>query len=301
MVLRIALILIVICLWLGSRPLSAQEIKATVQVIANPQLTQSNKQVLTTLQTAMQQFINTRKWTEETPTLTEKIEISMFMEVMNINNNDFSTKLQVQVIRPVFGSTYKSTVLNFNDEDAIFSYREFESLDFQDNMNMNDFTSLLAFYVYISLGFDFDSYGEMAGNPYFVKAQNIVNLMAGKDGWNQGDGKGMRNKFYLAENLNNPRFKDLRLLTYTYHRKGMDQFHNNPDAARKEITDAIKKIGDQANLFQNSLLQRTFFTTKWPELVEIYKGATAPEKANIVKLLSTMDPPNSARYEKIKT
>ncbi len=168
-------------------------------------------------------------------------------------------------------------------------------------MNMNDFTSLLAFYVYISLGFDFDSYGEMAGNPYFVKAQNIVNLMAGKDGWNQGDGKGMRNKFYLAENLNNPRFKDLRLLTYTYNRKGMDQFHNNPDAARKEITDAIKKIGDQANLFQNSLLQRTFFTTKWPELVEIYKGATAPEKANIVKLLSTMDPPNSARYEKIKT
>lgn len=301
MVLRIARILIVICLWLGSLPLSAQEIKATVQVIANPQLTQSNKQVLTTLQTAMQQFINTRKWTEETPTLTEKIEISMFMEVMNINNNDFSTKLQVQVIRPVFGSTYKSTALNFNDEDAIFSYREFESLDFQDNMNMNDFTSLLAFYVYISLGFDFDSYGEMAGNPYFVKAQNIVNLMAGKDGWNQGDGKGMRNKFYLAENLNNPRFKDLRLLTYTYHRKGMDQFHNNPDAARKEITDAIKKIGDQANLFQNSLLQRTFFTTKWPELVEIYKGATAPEKANIVKLLSTMDPPNSARYEKIKT
>ena len=301
MVLRIARILIVICLWLGSRPLSAQEIKATVQVIANPQLTQSNKQVLTTLQTAMQQFINTRKWTEETPALTEKIEISMFMEVMNINNNDFSTKLQVQVIRPVFGSTYKSTALNFNDEDAIFSYREFESLDFQDNMNMNDFTSLLAFYVYISLGFDFDSYGELAGNPYFVKAQNIVNLMAGKDGWNQGDGKGMRNKFYLAENLNNPRFKDLRLLTYTYHRKGMDQFHNNPDAARKEITDAIKKIGDQANLFQNSLLQRTFFTTKWPELVEIYKGATAPEKANIVKLLSTMDPPNSARYEKIKT
>ncbi len=101
MVLRIARILIVICLWLGSRPLSAQEIKATVQVVANPQLTQSNKQVLTTLQTAMQQFINTRKWTEETPTLTEKIEISMFMEVMNINNNDFSTKLQVQVIRPV--------------------------------------------------------------------------------------------------------------------------------------------------------------------------------------------------------
>lgn len=301
MVFRIIKILTLAALLLVCSTSSAQEIKASVQVVANPQLTQSNKQVLTTMQTAMQQFINTRKWSEETPTLTEKIEISLFMEVMNINNNDFSTKLQVQVIRPVFGSTYKSTVLNFNDEDAIFSYREFESLDFQDNMNMNDFTSMLAYYVYIALGFDFDSYGELAGTPYFVKAQNIVNLMANKDGWNQGDGKGMRNKFYLAENLNNPRFKDLRLLTYIYHRKGMDQFHDNPDAARKEITDAIKKIGDQANLFQNSLLQRTFFTTKWPELVEIYKGATAPEKANIVKLLSTMDPPNSARYEKIKT
>ncbi len=281
-------------------PLNAQEIKSTVQVIPNPQLNLTNKQVLTTLQQSAQQFINTRKWTEETPSQTEKIEMSLFFEITAMENSDFAAKLQVQVIRPVYGSTYKTTILNFNDEDVSFAYREFESLDYQDNMNMNDFTTLLAFYVNIALGMDFDSYGLMSGNPYFGKAMNIVNMMATKSGWKQGDGKGNRNRFYLAENLNNPRFKDLRNLTYVYHRNGMDQFSDNPDQARKEITDALKKLSEQATLLQNSLLQKTFFVTKWPELVEIYKGATAPEKANIVKLLQTMDPPNSARYEKIK-
>ena len=277
----------------------AQEIKSTVQVVA-PRVQMTDKQVLITLQTAAQQFINTRKWTDENIALQEKIDISLFIEITAINNNDFKGTLQFQVIRPVFNSTYKSTVFQFNDEDVSFSYREFENLDYQENMKMNDFTTLLAYYVNLAIGLDFDSFGELGGSPYFAKAQSIVAMMTNKPGWNQADGKGIRNRFYLAENLNNPRFKELRLLNYNYHRRGMDLFSENPEQARKNITEILKSLKESQALFQNSLLQKTFFSTKWPELVEIYKGATVPEKTAMAKFLSDMDPTNSQRYEKIK-
>lgn len=277
----------------------AQEIKSTIQVVA-PRVQMTDKQILNTLQTSAQQFINTRKWTDENIALQEKIDISLFIEITAISNNDFQGTLQFQVVRPVFNSTYKTTVFQFNDEDVSFTYREFENLDYQENMNMNDFTTLLAYYVNLAIGLDFDSYGELGGSPYFAKAQSIVAMMTNKPGWNQADGKGIRNRFYLAENLNNPRFKDLRLLTYNYHRKGMDLFSENPEQARKNITEILKTLKESQTLFQNSLLQKTFFSTKWPELIEIYKGATVPEKTAMAKFLSDMDPTNSQRYEKIK-
>lgn len=277
----------------------AQEIKSTIQVVA-PRVQMTDKQILNTLQTSAQQFINTHKWTDENIALQEKIDISLFIEITAISNNDFKGTLQFQVVRPVFNSTYKTTVFQFNDEDVSFTYREFENLDYQENMNMNDFTTLLAYYVNLAIGLDFDSYGELGGSPYFAKAQSIVAMMTNKPGWNQADGKGIRNRFYLAENLNNPRFKDLRLLTYNYHRKGMDLFSENPEQARKNITEILKTLKESQTIFQNSLLQKTFFSTKWPELIEIYKGATVPEKTAMAKFLSDMDPTNSQRYEKIK-
>lgn len=279
--------------------LKAQEIKSTVQVVA-PRVALSDKQILMTLQNATQQFINTRKWTDEAIATQEKIELSIFIDITAINNNDFSGTLQLQVVRPVFNSTYKTTIFQFNDEDITFSYREFENLEYQENTNLNDLTTLLAYYVNIAIGMDFDSFSELSGSPYFAKAQSMVAMMTNKTGWNQGDGKGIRNKFYLAENLTNPRFKELRLLTYNYHRKGMDQFATKPEQARKNITDVLKKLRESSTLFQNSLLQKIFFSTKWAELVEIYKGATVPEKTAMAKFLSEMDPTNSQRYEKIK-
>lgn len=282
-----------------SNSASAQEIKSTIQVVA-PRVTMTDKQILITLQTAAQQFINSRKWTDENIALQEKIEISIFIEITAINNNEFSGNLQFQVVRPVLNSTYKTTIFQFNDEDVSFNYKEFENLEYQDNMNMNDFTTLLAYYVNLGLGLDFDSFGELAGSPYFAKSQSIVAMMTNKAGWNQADGKGIRNRFYLAENLNNPRFNDLRLLNYKYHRKGMDLFSENPEQARKNISEILKSLKETQALFQNSLLQKTFFSTKWPELVEIYKGATIPEKTAMAKFLSDLDPTNSQRYEKIK-
>jgi hypothetical protein len=294
---RFLAILMISLLW---QNIYSQEIKATVQIIA-PRIQISNKQILTTLENGIQQFINNRKWTEEKVEQQEKLEISLFFEINALtDNNEFQGTMQLQVIRPVYNSNYKTTVLQFSDEDVTFVYREFENFDFQENINLNDLTSLLSYYVYISLGMDYDSFSELGGSGFFSKAQNIVNLMTNKPGWNQGDGKGFRNRFYLAENLNSPRFKELRQITYNYHRNGMDQFAANPEKARKNITEAIEKLTETSQSNSNSLLQKLFFTTKWPELVEIYKASTAAEKVVITKLLNDLDPTNTKRYEKIK-
>ncbi|MBM3400325.1 MAG: DUF4835 family protein [Bacteroidetes bacterium] len=292
---------LLLCVFLSLLPrLSAQEIKANVQVIA-PSLQLTNKQILTTIQNSIQQFINTRKWTEDAFEAREKIEMSMFFEVKKLNNaSDFVATLQVQSTRPVFGSNYKSTVFSFNDEDIAFIYREFEPLDYQDNQNVNDLTSLLAFYVYIALGYDYDSFGELGGTQFFQKAQNIGGLMQGKPGWNQGDGKGQRNRFNLIDGVNNNRFLVARKLTYLYHRKGMDRMSENTDLARAEITASIKSLEELFTLSPNNLITRIFFSTKWPEIVEIYKQAPVIEKNNILELLRKMDSQNSNRYEKIK-
>ena len=280
--------------------LFSQEVNATVQVVA-PRVQIANKDILVTLQNSLQQFINNRKWTEENISSNEKVNMTLFINIDAWDNDKFQGTSQLQVTRPVYGSNYKTTVMQFNDEDVGFNYREFENLEFQENMNMNDLTTLMAYYVYISLGVEHDSYGVLGGEKYFAKAQNLVNLMTNKPGWNQGDGKGFRNRFYLAENLNSPRFKEFRELNYQYHRLGLDQFYEDPIKGRKHITESLQKITETAQTNRNSLLQKLFFTTRWPEIVEIYKGGSTAEKTIIVRLLKELDPTNLQRYEKIKS
>lgn len=292
--------LLILAVFTGFSTARAQEVKAAVQVIA-PSLQLTNKQILTTLQNSIQQFINNRKWTEDQFENREKIEMSLFLEVKNISNaSDFVATLQVQSTRPVFGSNYKTTVFTFNDEDVAFAYREFEALDYQENQNVNDLTSLIAFYVNLVLGYDYDSFGELGGTAYFQRAQNISTLMAGKPGWNQDDGKGQKNRFYLAEGLNNARYLTVRKLTYQYHRKGMDEMAENAESARAAITAAIKTLEDLQRISPNSPVQRVFFSAKWSEIVDIYRGATVPEKNAIVELLKRLDAGNGNRYDKIK-
>ncbi len=171
----------------------------------------------------------------------------------------------------------------------------------QEGQNLNDLTTLMAYYVNVVLGFDYDSYGELGGTDYFKKSLNIVNLMTGKPGWNSTDGKGIRNRYTLAENLNNNRFTVVRKLNYSYHRLGMDMFYEKPVDARAEITNSLKSLLDLVSAYgSGSLLQRTFFSAKNVELVDIFKGGTVPEKNNIIELLGQLDPNNSAKYQKIK-
>lgn len=277
-----------------------QEIKATVQVIA-PRIQISSKQVFTTLQNSIQQFLNNRKWTDEKFEAREKIEVAFFFEITSYTNEkDMMATLQVTSTRPVFNAGYKTNVFQYHDEEIAFSYREFEALDYQENQNVNDLTSLLAYYAYIVLGHDFDSYSELSGSTYFSKAQNIVTLCSGKLGWNQNDGKSQRNRYYIAENLNNVRYQAFRKLNYSYYRNGMDQMYEKPEDARTAITNGLKSLQDLVAVIPNCAIHRIWFSTKLNELVEVYKGASIPEKNNVVTLLTKLDPVNRQKWEKIK-
>jgi hypothetical protein len=279
----------------------AQDVNATIQVIG-PSLQTTDKQILTNLQTSMQQFINGTKWTNEVILPHERLDVSIFFEIKSISNvTDFSGTMQIQVSRPVLFSTYKTSIFNFSDDEIGFRYGDMENLTYQEGQNISDLTTLLAYYINIAIGYDEDSYSKMGGDDFFKKSQSIVNIMQGKYGWGQNDGRGGRNKYYLADNLNNARYKAIRELTYNYHRNGLDQMFENPITGRNNITEAIKGIEELNKLVPNNVLQKTFFSAKWGELIEIYKASGKTEQKEIVTLLSKLDPSNGNRYEQIKS
>lgn len=280
--------------------LSAQELKCNVQVVANA-VQLSNKQIFTTLQNAVVQFMNNRKWTDQRYDQQEKIECSMLIEITEaVSADEFNANIQIQSVRPVYLSAYKTSVFSHRDELVSFRYREFEQLEFQENQNMMDLTSVLAYYAYLVIGFDMDAFGKSGGTMLFQKARNIVNVCQGKNGWNPGDGRSNRNRHTLVENLLDARFLPLRNLMYSYHREGMDMMYDKPEKARITIMEGLRSVQELARILPNSMYLKIFFNAKVAELVDIFKGAPPSEKNTAFELLISIDPANRNRYEAIK-
>ena len=281
-------------------PLRAQELKCNVQVVANA-VQISNKQIFTTLQNAVIQFMNNRKWTEQRYDQQEKIECSMLIEITEaVSADEFSANVQIQSVRPVYLSAYKTSLFSHRDELVSFRYREFEQLEYQENQNMMDLTSVLAYYAYLIIGYDMDAFGNSGGTMMFQKARNIVNVCQGKTGWNPGDGRSNRNRHTLVENLLDARFIPLRTLMYSYHREGMDMMYEKPEKARITIMDGLRSVQELARILPNSMYLKIFFNAKVAELVDIFKGAPPSEKNTAFELLVSIDPANRNRYEAIK-
>ncbi len=202
--------LIVFCLLVLPFFSGAQDLNARVQVVS-PKITMTNKQRFKTLELAIIEFLNNRKWTTDKINTNERIDCTFFIDITGFDGNDlYEADITVQSSRPVYGSSYSTVMMNQIDERVNFKYVEFQPLEFQDNANLQQLTSVLAFYAYIIAGLDYDSFSLMGGTPYFVKAQNIANMNAGQSGWNSNDGKSNKNRYYLIENLTNERFKPLR-------------------------------------------------------------------------------------------
>lgn len=288
------------CLFSPNRMLKAQELNCNVQVMANA-VQISNKQIFTTLQNAVAQFMNNRKWTEDRYDRQERIECSMLIEITDaVSADEFNANIQIQSVRPVYLSAYKTSVFSHRDELVSFRYREFEQLEFQENQNMMDLTSILAYYAYMVIGFDMDAFGNAGGTAMFQKARNIVNVCQGKNGWNPGDGRSNRNRHTLVENLLDARFTPLRTLMYKYHRDGMDLMYEKPEKARVAIMEGLRGIQELSRILPNSMYLKIFFSAKVSELVDIFKGATPGEKNTAFELLVSIDPANRNRYEAIK-
>lgn len=279
--------------------IKAQELQCMVQ-ISSPGMSETDRQILQTLQSSIYEFMNQRNWTEYQYKPEERIEASILITINEkVGSDEYRGTIQVQSRRPIFQTSYSSPIINHNDRDLSFRYVENQTLEYADNTFTSNLTSVLAFYANLIIGFDFDTFSPMGGTPYFEKAQNIVNLAqnAPERGWKSFEGQ--RNRYWLMENIFNSQYSNIRQALYNYHRLGFDRMTDNMDMARSEVVNAIEMFQRVHRQRPGSYLMSIIMTTKGDELVNLFTEAPAMEKNQVVQILTEIDPANSARYRRI--
>jgi hypothetical protein len=280
----------------------SQDVEATISVI-HPKVQISNTQIFSSLQSSMSQFINQRLWCSDKVTPVERFKITMLVDVTQyeLNSNDFQATIQIQATRPVYGSTYSTVIFNQLDAEFNFQYQEFQAMEFQQSANVYNLTGMLAFYVNVVIGLNYDTYSPETGLPYYQKAREILNASQSIPGWKSNDGQSLKNRFYLIDNLTNDRYAPIRKSLYNYHMNGLDVMYKDVAKGRDEIYKSLENFQELTRVFPNSMLLKVFFNAKYKELIEIFRGATAAEQIKAIDLLSKMDPANKLFYDKIKT
>jgi len=278
----------------------AQDLNARVQVLS-PKLQTTNKRVFQTLETAMKDFLNGRKWSTDQILPQERINCSFILNITQWDGSSkFSAELQVQSSRPVFNANYNTTLLNVNDKDFDFTYTEGQSIDYSDQSFQNNLSAVMAFYAYIIVGMDYDSFSRFSGTPYFAAAQNVVTNAQSSSykGWKAFDSN--LNRYWLAENLNNKVYADLRGFIYDYHRNGLDVMADNASKGRKTIAGILPVLAQLDRQRVGSMLPTIFFSAKGDELVSIFSQASPQEKALAINTLSQADPANGNKYQALQ-
>jgi len=287
--------------------LSAQELQSRVSIIANKVSSQIDRKIFQTLQGGLTNFINTRKWTSDAFGPAEKVQCSFLISIdQDLGNNVFKGKLTVQAARPVYNTSYESPLINFQDDNVVFKYVEFQPIEFNENrVQGNDplvanLTAVIAFYINIILGLDYDSYALRGGDLYFQRAWNIVNnAPSARDiaGWKSFDG--LRNRYWLAENMNNNRFTLVHDAIYAYYRTGMDVFFENEEAGRNGMLNALNYLNTVNAENLNSMIIPFFFQGKANELVKVFSKGAGDQRTRARELLTKMDITNIALYKSL--
>ena len=279
---------------------NSQELNARITVNSD-KIQGTNKSVFTTLQTSLTEFVNNRKWTDATFAVNERIDCSMTIIVNEQNDNTFSAEIQVQSRRPVYNSSYTTTLFNFRDTQFDFEYVEFEQLEFTGTSLTSNLTATIVYYIYIILGLDFDSFSPLGGKAYFEQAQQIVNLAQSQgtwNGWKAFDGN--QNRHALITALTDNTSENFRNMWYTYHRKGLDEMAANPDRGRTTIIETLPLLEEVYKTRPTSVILQVYADTKLDELMSIYSKATSQEKQSALKLLSNIFPTQTKRLEALK-
>jgi hypothetical protein len=291
-------ILFIVLMWI-SHGVNAQELFCNVQVNAS-QIQTSDRKVFQTLQTAIYEFVNNTKWTDASVKNEERIECTFLINIKEkVSNDEYKASIQIQSTRPIYGTSYKSTMLNYLDNNFRFRYLEYQSLEFNENTNLSNLTSVLAYYVYIVLGLDFDTFSEYGGAPYYIKAQNIVNNAqnAREIGWKAFESD--KNRYWLVHDLLDTRYEEIHNCYYRYHRVGMDMLSEKTEDGRYDITEALEELRGIYRDNPSAFILKIFFDAKADEIIKIYSEAFPNEQARIVKLLTEIDPANSTKYQAI--
>ena len=278
-----------------------QELNCNVIVNVGPGVETTERRVFTDMETAFFQFMNGRRWTNDVFTNDEKINCNLIITIESRPTvGNFTASVQIQSSRPVYNTNYESLIFNFADRDWQFEYVESQPLEFNDNNYTNNITSMLAFYAYVIIGLDYDSFEKLGGTPYFQKAQLTVNntQQANRPGWSQFEGN-FRNRFWLAENLNSQQLVPAREAIYKYHRLALDQFNDNPEAARTIVLEVLQDLQQAARRKPNSILIISFFDAKNGEIASMFEQGNLQVRRQAYEIAKQLDPSNTTKYESI--
>lgn len=286
---------------LFSLSLQAQELVCNVSVNSD-KATQTDPKVFKTLETSIFEFMNTRKWTDDVFKPEERIVCQILITINEVDtkkSNKYYASAAVVSRRPVFGSDYNSTLINFQDKDFEFTYEEYQPLEFNENQFTTNLTSMLAFYAYIIIGMDYDSFGQKGGDKYFLKAETIVNQASNREekGWKSYDGT--RNRYWLIDNLLDPKFGGYRDAFYQYHRQGLDMLSADQIKPVSAVTKSLQTLDNINRTQPNSMIMQLFFSAKSDELLGLYGNAAPAEKAKAVTMLMRLDPVNADSYQEL--
>ncbi len=281
-----------------------QELNCIVE-IEHSKTQSTDPKVFETLKSSITEFLNNRKWTDDIYKPHEKIDCSIIINITSeISSNEFAGEFLIRSERPVYNTNYKTIVFSHKDDKFKFEYNQFDNLEFSDNTYFSNLTSFLAYYAYIVIGYDYETFEPDGGTPYFLKAQDVVNAIPGGEkgkyeGWNPFDGS-RRNRFVLVDNLLNSRYKIYREALHMFHFAGLDKMYEDTENSRKVISNSISLMKRLYDDNPSSMLLKVFYFSKGDEIVEIFSKASNSEKDKIIETLSKMDPTNAKKYEAIR-
>lgn len=298
---NIRIILAAIALMLSS-VVTAQELNCKVKIL-HSQVQGTNTSVFETLETALNEFMNNRSWTELQFSEVERIEctFNITIKTYDVEENRFTGELLFQTSRPVFNSAYNTTVFSMKDNDFSFTYKEFDQLDFNENMLDNNLTAMLAYYAYLIIGMDLDTMSPLGGTDILRKAELVVNnaQSMSEPGWKTFDDP--KNRHGIINDYLESSMEPFRQLQYKYHREGLDEMSNNVDRGRNAITEAIAMLNEAHKNKPLSMLPQIFTDYKRDEIVNIYSGhGTAKEKEEVYNILSELNASQNRQWQKIK-
>lgn len=285
----------------SSLAVSSQELNCKVEIISpSLQTSAADKQVFTELSAALREFMNNTRWGTENFKVEERIEMNILMNISEQPSSDeFGGSIQVTTSRPIHNTNYKSTVFNWIDNDFKFKYQRGAAIQFSIDRHRDNLSSIMAFYAYIALGYDYDSYALEGGTKYLLKAQLISSNAQGvaEPGWRAAEGQ--RNRYWLIENALQQLFQPLRQVFYKYHREGFDVLFSNINSGTAAVYESLELIQKVSKSRPGSFNVQLFFSTKVDELVNLFQGAPPETKLKAFNLLKSLDPANLNKYNKI--
>ena len=295
--------LFILCLFVfNALFLGAQEMNFTVSV-NTPKLQTADPKLFDNLQNDLREFLNNTVWTNDVYSQEERINCNIQLTISEeLSPTTFTADMQIQAVRPIYGSSDETPIISHVDKDVLFEYEQFQPLQFTKNSYDQNLTSIMAFYVYMILGMDYDTFSPFGGEEFYQEAQNVMTTIppgvaSSVKGWQSLESN--RNRYWMLESVLSPRARNFRQALYDYHRNGLDLMISDVEAAKEGVMSAMEMISGVQKNYPQAMCLQMFANAKSNEIIEIFKQGSSVQKSNIFKIMSKMDAANASAYRSI--